>query len=364
MTRALTTTLCGLAVMASTVRGQEEVRPAPAEGAQPAVRAAGGTRPAETGLGGARRRRGVAAAAEGARPEAAGAAEGGRRRRGVARVAGGARPGARPATRARRRPSKLPTDLAEMLAVAIESNPEIEQAEAKLRQAQADLKQVRLSVTRQVVTSFHQLAKERELQKERERELESWKRRVEVGNAREVDGVAVRVKLTELKARSAQIEATLRYLMGRGGEEALRRPRSTASTSRRRRRPMGNPFQASSAPAIQEATGRLLDASIEIVFTEEMTLEEAVPMLQKLSGLSIWADPNVDLEGMELQPLRFNGTVRSLMLALSDNHDVCFVFRDYGVLLTSPRRGATMSSPSLPTTDELRRRFSDAGSDG
>src|SRR5262245_39540919 len=50
----------------------------------------------------------------------------------------------------------LPKGLDEMIATALKASPEVLLAEAKLRQAQAELNQTRLKVTRDVVAAFNE----------------------------------------------------------------------------------------------------------------------------------------------------------------------------------------------------------------
>src|SRR4029453_15236802 len=50
----------------------------------------------------------------------------------------------------------IPDRLEDMIALALGSNPEVLQAEAKLRLAQANLNQVRLRTTQDVIETFHE----------------------------------------------------------------------------------------------------------------------------------------------------------------------------------------------------------------
>ena len=61
-----------------------------------------------------------------------------------------------------RTPPQVPNRLVDMLDVALRSNPEVLQTEAKVRQAQADLNQVRLKVTQEVITAYHERQKNQE----------------------------------------------------------------------------------------------------------------------------------------------------------------------------------------------------------
>ncbi len=51
-----------------------------------------------------------------------------------------------------------------------------------------------------------------------------------------------------------------------------------------------------------------------------------------------------------------NTSLRNALQAISDLFEVCFVFRDYGVLVTNPVRALSLRSASIPPHDELRLR--------
>ena len=47
-------------------------------------------------------------------------------------------------------------------------------------------------------------------------------------------------------------------------------------------------------------------------------------------------------------PLRNKVTLNAALTALADQYDVCFLFRDYGILATNDKRGRNISAPAIP----------------
>src|SRR2546426_1472001 len=112
---------------------------------------------------------------------------------------------------------EIPKTLEEMLAVALRSNPEILKAEAKVRKAEADLNQVRLKVTQEVIASYHELVKEKGTLDALVAQEDRIKKLMAVGQAPSDATSEILVSRLNANARAAQGEAQLRYKLGLGG---------------------------------------------------------------------------------------------------------------------------------------------------
>ena len=121
--------------------------------------------------------------------------------------------------------------LAEMFELALRSNPEVVQAEATVRQAEADLNQVRLKVMQEVITAYHEGRKQRELLGYYVEEAENYKRRFAVGQATQGEGNQAFRQVAATRASLAQTEARLLYILGTGyGKKSVAGPKSVTPT--------------------------------------------------------------------------------------------------------------------------------------
>lgn len=241
---------------------------------------------------------------------------------------------------------KAPETLEEMLAVALRSNPEVLQSEAKLRIAQANLNQTRLRVTQQVISGFHERQKQIEILKLQEHAMDNAKARLATGVVSQESVLEPMRAASESRAALAQIEAQTRYTLGLGGSltsgAGSDSPREAPAPERRR-----NSFRAD----IIEALGK----EVSVSFTT-LSIGDVLTSLKDLSGgkLHVLLDTNalVGAGGVTLEMSRV--PLRTVLEALADMRGICFVFRDYGVLVTTPERAATMMSPVIPEETPLR----------
>jgi hypothetical protein len=110
--------------------------------------------------------------------------------------------------------AERPSSLDNMLALALESNPDILVAEADLHHAQAVARQTRLEVSRMLVEAFLQrraMKENLEIVKER---LSGMEMLVETGQMRHSELLDHKQELTSVEAGLAEIEAVLRSLAG------------------------------------------------------------------------------------------------------------------------------------------------------
>ena len=240
----------------------------------------------------------------------------------------------------------VPRNLAEMLTTALSSNPEILQAEAKVRRAQADLNQVRLKVTEAVVTAFHEREKQEAAIRATEQTFANARRMAKTGTVSESETIAAKRAYVEEKAKHLQNEARTRYLLGLGAGMAggpvgagLEAPRPE---SPRRERP---PIPEKYREALEKKVSRPIDFATTEAFAEFLKEELQTPVITFGSRKMGWPD------GLRLedQPLRVVLTVAA------DLNHVVVIFRDYGVLLTDREGAAKMNAPTFPEDIPLRQ---------
>lgn len=243
----------------------------------------------------------------------------------------------------------LPATLEEMLAVALRSNPEILKADAKVRKAQADLNQVRLKVTQQLITTYHERTKDTEALTVADEQEQNVKRMIAVGTMPQGALNESQLARANAKARIAQGEAQLRYVMGLGGSVAagdgLPHPTIRAQDARQR------PEMPKEVRAALKQEGDVNFEGLPIrevlAFVRESSGEKIIPMIDSLAIATTWDEVSVTLR-LGKVPLR------ALLTALADLQGICFVFREYGILVTTPERAATMYAPCIPEETPLK----------
>jgi hypothetical protein len=108
-----------------------------------------------------------------------------------------------------------PSELESMLAEALVNNPDIRVAEAKLREAEAELNRVRFQVLQKVTTLHHGLEAQKAVVKAAEERLQLMLQLRRQARISEVEVQPVESQLGQEKAKVAALEAELPSLLGR-----------------------------------------------------------------------------------------------------------------------------------------------------
>lgn len=127
-----------------------------------------------------------------------------------------AKPGqdkAAPAEPAQAKPAA--STLEDLLAKALKDNPDIRVAEAKVREAEAELNRTRLLVTQKVIAFHHAVESQKSLIKVAEAELQRIHELARKGAISKADVDESQKRLAQAKAKLAEIEAEMPYLMGK-----------------------------------------------------------------------------------------------------------------------------------------------------
>lgn len=109
--------------------------------------------------------------------------------------------------------SAVPT-LEEMLNKALKDNPDIRVAEAKVREAEAELNRTRLQVTQKVLTIHHSRESQKALIKVAEEDLQRVQKLEASKAVSQEDVKQAQQRLSAEKAKLAEIEAEMPYLLG------------------------------------------------------------------------------------------------------------------------------------------------------
>ena len=247
---------------------------------------------------------------------------------------------------------------------ALRSNPEVLRADAKVREAEAALREVRLRVIRDLAVARAERDRLSAAVRKTESDVERMRQLVSTGQA-PVEAVGeAEAALAEARARRAQTESQLRYLLGEG-EEALPPAGSApppapggAPTA-----PAEPPRQRDEAadegrPGIPESYRELLEKKVSL--NTRLTLKAAVGWLEdqarplNVQSIHLEPDPETDpaIRGRRhlfSESFDFEGVpLRSVLEAFADAYDVCFLFRDYGIVVTTRDRARAIRAAAVP----------------
>ncbi len=274
------------------------------------------------------------------------------------------------------KPERAPIpSLEEMLTKALKDNPDIRVAEAKLREAEAELNRTRLQVTQKVIAFQRSLDSQRALTELVEKDYKRISNMRKTGIADKTTETDIQQRLAQAKAKLAEVEAELPFLLGKQLQaSAVADPRQylnlVPNVNFERSRVLTNvdysplnirwelqphilhsPVTLSTAAPTGSTTDKLrkaLDTQIQLQF-DNTTVGEVLEFLESKAGVSFRASGSKEREiaGLNIR-LRFKDPVAlaAALQALEDSHPgLRFVVRDYGVLLTWSDKippGATM----------------------
>jgi hypothetical protein len=244
----------------------------------------------------------------------------------------------------------IPQGLDEMIASALRSNPEVLLADAKVRQAQAELNQARLKVTRDVVTAFNERKLRVTLRESAGVNLNHAQERVKSGAASQTEFQQARAALGQSELAVAQADAEVRYLIGAGSKLDVSYVRGSSSAE------VPKPAIPTRPETIPINVADALERPVTGPF-ESTNLADLAKRLADQAKISILLDANAEFgEGTEFtmsMPLRDSITLGGVLRAIADQHDLCFVLRDYGILVTRPHRAEDFVAPAIPQNTPL-----------
>jgi hypothetical protein len=267
-------------------------------------------------------------------------------------MSGAARPGADQKKEA----APKPLSLDEEMARSLRDNPDIRVAEAKVRDAQAELNRVRLQVAQKVTTGHRALEAQRKSAATTERAFQRAARLRKQGSSTDEEIEVADEALARARGKLAELEAEMSYLLGQApGSSTVKSPseagrqlslqadlmpstkdgdlRALAAESLLRANE--NVQKAPSPPRgmAGEKLRRALEAVTSVRFDDEPLLD-VLDQVQASSGIAIVKGPSLPDAGVTLQ---FSAQPWGQVLqALEDVvPKLAFVPREYGLLATS-----------------------------
>ena len=246
--------------------------------------------------------------------------------------------------------------LDQLLARALENNPDIAVAEAKVSEAAAQLNQVRLRVAQNVIRMYYARREIEQRKESYKSAYEAARQRYKAGtySADSLEKIARQLAATE--AELAASEAGLQYESGTGiyhgkvnvGQGVrIRQDFVGVAPQYGSQPPQGYGNQLAQAGAAQagrpdaaaaqtEKTRRQLAETRIAVEAREVSLNDYVRTLSQATGLNFIISSGINREAIELS-FQIQGEIsaENALRIVADLHPVAFVFRDYGVLVTS-----------------------------
>jgi hypothetical protein len=252
--------------------------------------------------------------------------------------------------------------LEEMLNKAFKDNPDIRVAEAKVREAEAELNRARLQVTQKVIALHRALEAQRSLTELAQKNLDQVRRERKANDTDQNFGAMAQNRLAKAKEKLAEIEAELPYLIGnppvadRKLDFSLSNlheltPQLQFRPIRRelielkpfditldRRLPINWPFPA--GPATGSKVDQLrkdLDKNMKVQF-EDALFSEVIERIELTSGIAFrildTKERDISFQKVTLK-LKDSVTIGAALQALEDSFPgLRFIVRDYGVLVT------------------------------
>jgi hypothetical protein len=241
-------------------------------------------------------------------------------------------------------PDKL--SLEELISLALKENPDVKVAEAKLKEAEAEISRARMVVAQKMIAFHSSLVSARNQVADAEEKLTAILKLQEKKVVSQEEVKSAEVALAQKKSELARLEAELPYLLGQVRGQNYDWKRLVPSPGEGRE---AKPFTewydqlydlkshqsgASVDPAVADKIRKALNATITLKF-QEKTLEEILDEFKGRMGVSF-----LDLLPREVKSQKLTLSLSepvatgAALQALSDLTGLKFSVREYGILVT------------------------------
>ena len=214
------------------------------------------------------------------------------------------------------------------LAKAMEKNPEIITAKAKVTLAEAELNAIRLQVARQVVSQWNSLESQRVINKLVESSYNTGSGGTTVKDAQ------------ESKAKLQQLEAELQFLCGGAEIAGIKKDIVTNISSNTDVTQTAKPLQIPFGPVAEKYTKDFFAHETKMEFVDT-PLSQAIDFIMNYHNLmfvidkKVLADAGISSEMSITMDIKGVSLAAALQLFQDQYQGLQFVVRDYGILLTT-----------------------------
>ena len=235
--------------------------------------------------------------------------------------------------------------LGDALDRALRTNPDVLAAEARVRQAEADLNAVRLRVTRDLAMMYAERDKSAALVDALKRNYETLSRMVDVGTASSAELNMAAVDLAEARGAITSTTAEIRYLTG--GEASTNDVLGVGGTVGARERAVA----IKKRPSFTGECLAALQTSLEGEIAQPSSLAEAVAALELQVGHQVEfvvGDQTLFDEMGQFTFRKRDARLQDALAALADTFQVAFIGRDYGFLVVRQAVADRHEGPIVP----------------
>jgi len=246
--------------------------------------------------------------------------------------------------------------LEQAIAQSLRTNPELLIADAKVRQAKAELNRARLTVVRDVTVAY-----------------QNWmaaKQDLPFSEKMSKQGKRTTAEVLAAKQKLAGCEYELMYLLGASAEASSDDAEAADAIETQGEKGglpgvvFRNAGQPAGRPEIPQRYQEVMKLNVELNFIEQ-PLSEVLEYLKAATEGEIsfmFKDPNEQLENSRPKlNFQFRVTIAAALEAVADQTDVCFVFRDYGVLVVSREDAWQYRGAAIPNDTPLKASGGEGG---
>jgi hypothetical protein len=237
--------------------------------------------------------------------------------------------------------------LEELLTQALKNNPDLRVADAKVREAEAELNRVRLQVTQKVVTARNAIKSQEAKVAAAANTLRRVQQNADKGLTSKEEVQTAELLLAGEKAKLSELEAELPYLIGKSAQEAGRDPDVDAHVAAGLRWLASQQERKTPSGADAEKLRKALEKPISVQF-KKSKLQDVLSFLNDGHGITFLDSTNLDtlskrlvtLDGKAATPPEITLTLKdtpfgATVQALQDvTPGLRFTVRDYGILVT------------------------------
>lgn len=214
-------------------------------------------------------------------------------------------------------------NLGKALERALQSNPDLRLADAKVRGAEAELNQIRMATARRVAVAFHR--------RQNDKEALVWSK------ANFDAGLAQMEHVLAARQSAAESEAELLYLLGVGADAAAEIPPAEKSAADEPKSEPAIGRRPELPKKLQEALAKTVTVDFKPVVgemggTRPTMLADALKLLDSTCDVRIVvSNTAAGIPANGMAPVN-NVTVLTVLEMLADQTECAFIVRDYGLL--------------------------------
>lgn len=238
-----------------------------------------------------------------------------------------------------------PAGLEDFIAKATTSSPEVEVAEAQLREAEAKLRQARLAAAQQAAELFQHRVQAQQVVDAVRKNLDEVKKVVDLEKAPTQALIEPQQSLARAQVEVAKYDALFRMQSDAGARTGgYGQAAGSLVGPAEPRMPQPRP-KLETAP---EQLRQLLDAPVSIDFKAQ-PLADVTSLLHDTYNINLVLDSIIEPKAYPVTISVSETPLKNILLALADRFgDLCFLVRDYGLFITTREHAQTIAAPSIP----------------